>query len=379
ARNATCQNAITSLRDISFFDWPAFVEKLSLVDMTFQEAFNFQGLSFPTRDRYRHAVENLSRGSRYSQLEIARFVAKNVTAAKAQSGPDSPQADAGDCLIGPGSRAFEHQVKYSAPLRLRLARAATALGAPLYFGGMALFCVAVLSLPLSRAMITGLPMPLVLGMALLAMLPASEIAVALVNHLVMKFWPPSMLPALSLKDGVPTDLRSMVVMPVILENAGGFHELLELLELLEIHYLANPAGELFFGLLTDWPDADTEERPGEAALLQAALAGVAELNLRHGPGPGNQPRFGLHHRARRYNAAEGRWMGWERKRGKLHEFNALLRGAPATSYAGMGSPPPPSGVRYVITLDRDTLLPRGSAAKLVGTLAHPLNKARLNG
>ncbi|HXC62971.1 MAG TPA: hypothetical protein VNZ67_01375, partial [bacterium] len=375
ARNATCQNAITSLRDIAFFDWPAFVEELSLVDRILQDAFDFKALSFPTRDRYRHAVENLARGSRYSQLEIARFVAKHVAAARAQSGLDTPQADAGDCLIGPGSRAFERQIKYVPPLARRLGRAATASGAPLYFGSLALLCVLGLSVPFSSAMIAGLPPALVLGMALLALVPASEIAVALVNHAVMKSWPPSQLPALALKGGVPVELRTMVVMPVILGDAGGFHELLELLE---IHYLANPDGELFFGLLTDWPDAAAEELPGEAALLRAAQEGVAALNRLHGPGPGNEPRFGLHHRARRFNAQDGVWMGWERKRGKLHEFNRLLRGQAGTSYAGLAAAPPPKGVRYVITLDRDTLLPRGAAARLVGTLAHPLNKARLN-
>ena len=377
-RDATCANVITSLRDIAFFDWPAFVEKLSLVDQVFQSAFDFKGLSFVTRDRYRHAIEDLARGSRYSQLEIARFVAKNILAARAEGEQvDSPLADAGDYLIGPGMIAFERQVKYSAPFGLRFLRGATALGAPLYLNALALATACGIALPLGYCYIKGMRGSLALGVACLALIPATEIAVSLVNHMVMKLWRPFHLPALALTDGIPALMRTMVVMPVILEDEGGFRDLVEMLE---VHYLANPDGEVFFSLLTDWPDATSEGKEGEGALLRAALAEVQALNLKHGPGPGGIPRFGLYHRRRLYNALEKRWMGWERKRGKLLEFNRLLRGRKDTSYALQGgeSPEPPPHVRFVITLDQDTHLPRGSALKLVGALAHPLNQPRLD-
>ena len=251
-------------------------------------------------------------------------------------------------------------------------RAATALGLPLYLGSLALLTAWFLSFPLESSLSSGLRGPLALGLACLALLPASEIAMALVNHAVMKLWPARRLPALALKGGVPAELRTMVVMPVILEDRGGFQNLVEAME---VHYLANNDGEIHFALLTDWPDAQSREREGEEALLAAALASVGELNTRHGPGPGGAPRFGLYHRARRYNALDRKWMGWERKRGKLHEFNQLLRGRKDTSY---GSAVPPPKVRFVITLDQDTRLPRGSALRLIGTLAHPLNRPRLN-
>jgi cyclic beta-1,2-glucan synthetase len=377
-RDATCANVITSLRDIAFFDWPSFVEKLSLVDGVFQGAFDFQGLNFVTRDRYRHAVEDLARGSRYSQLEIARFVAKNILAARAEGEPaDSPLTDAGDYLIGPGRLVLERQIKYAPPLGLKALRGATALGAPLYLGALGLFTVLGLALPMSHALATGLGGPLALGVACLALIPATEMAVALVNHGVMKLWRPYHLAALALKDGIPATLRTMVVMPVILENERGFKDLVEMLE---VHYLANADGEIFFSLLTDWPDAAVEAKPGEDQLLGSALAEVAELNRKHGPGPGGLPRFGLYHRRRLYNPVDGVWMGWERKRGKLLEFNRLLRGSKDTSYAPQAGDAlkPPSHVRFVITLDQDTHLPRGAALKLVGALAHPLNQPRLN-
>ena len=144
---------------------------------------------------------------------------------------------------------------------------------------------------------------------------------------------------------------------------------------MEVHFLANPDGDLRFALLTDWVDAPSERMPGDEALL-ATMAAIDRLNDRHGEAPGGGARFLLFHRARRWNPAQGGWMGWERKRGKLHELNALLRGSTDTSLLDMrrASSVPPPGVRYVITLDSDTRLPRGAAARLVGTMAHPLNQ-----
>src|SRR5262249_22002158 len=150
----------------------------------------------------------------------------------------------------------------------------------------------------------------------------------------------------------------------------------EQVDRLEIHHLANADGALSFGLLSDWTDAATERAPGDDQLLDAAAAAIAALNRRHGPGPGGEPRFFLLHRRRVFAPGEARRMGWERKRGKMHERNRLLRGATDTTFVAVEGRPPaaPAGVRYVITLDADTRLPRGAAARLVGTMAYPLNR-----
>ena len=377
-RNATCKNVITSLRHIALADWPTFVERVSQVDEIFRAAFDFQGLSFATRDRYRHAVEDLARGSRYSQIEIARLAVRNVLESQPSgAGEAGKNLDVGEFLIGPSRRGFERQIGFIAPLRLRFGRGATALGAPLYLGSLALVTAGILFIPMEASLLRGMGGLLAVALAFLAVLPASEIAVALVNHFAMNLWPPFSLPALGLKSGIPAALRTMVVIPVILEDEGGFRDLIETLE---VHYLANPRGEVHFGLLTDWADAPVQEREGEGPLLAHAHAQMAELNRRHGPSPGGEARFGLYHRRRRFNAVDGIWMGWERKRGKLMEFNRLLKGAQDTGYGdgSDGTGRPPTGVRYVITLDQDTCLPRGSVVRLVGAMAHPLNRPRLS-
>ena len=181
---------------------------------------------------------------------------------------------------------------------------------------------------------------------------------------------------MELRHGIPEELRTIVVMPTLLTSP---EEIAEHVENLEVHYLANPDDELRFALLSDWLDAPCETLPGDDDLLAMAKDGIARLNKKYGPTPGGE-RFFLLHRKRVWNECDGKWMGWERKRGKLHELNQLLRGSTSTTFVSMDECPLANlaGVRYVITLDADTRLPRGAAARLVGTMAHPLNRPRFS-
>ena len=204
-----------------------------------------------------------------------------------------------------------------------------------------------------------------------AFFPAADLAIALTNRRVMERVRPAPLPKLALRDGVPGDLRTLVTVPTLLTSEAN---VLEQIDQLEIHYLANPDDELRFALASDWIDAPAETMPSDEALLAAARDGIARLNARHGPAEDGGPRFFLLHRRRVWNEGEGAWIGWERKRGKLHELNRLLRGATDTTFLLPAGPRAvPEGIRYVITLDADTRLPSGAARELVGTMAHPLN------
>ena len=231
----------------------------------------------------------------------------------------------------------------------------------------------VLGVPLWWSAEAGAPVPVLLLLAIVAIVPASEVAVAAVNWLVTHLLGPRPLPRLELAAGVPYELRTLVVVPTLLADEAHIEAQVSLLE---VHFLGNADGDVRFALLTDWTDAPSERVPEDDALLAAAAAAIDRLNERHGEAPGGGARFLLFHRERRWNPTQGVWMGWERKRGKLHELNALLRGSTSTSMLDTGRPSsiPPSGVRYVITLDSDTRLPRGAAARLVGAMAHPLNR-----
>jgi cyclic beta-1,2-glucan synthetase len=370
--NVSVRNVVTSMRLISAFDWPEFVESVSLVDEVLRKDGNFGEKDFVTRDSYRHSIENLARGSNYSELEIAERAARHVALARAKpddgADPDyQRRMETGYYLISKGRFEFERELGYRVGWKRRLLR--------LYV--RAAVTALVLALPLLHSKTKGLSVAGLVVIGLLAAIPASDLAIALINRAVTDSFGPRPLPRLDLHTGIPIHLRSMVAVPTMLSSA---QEIQEQVERLEVHYLANPDGHIHFALLSDWADAPSESMPGDDDLLAAAVSGIAGLNKQHGPMPDGSVRFYLFHRKRVWNESEGKWMGWERKRGKLHELNQILRGSTETHFvATQGTPPEaPTGIRYVITLDADTRLPRGAAYRLVGTMAHPLNMPTFN-
>ncbi|WP_200388957.1 GH36-type glycosyl hydrolase domain-containing protein [Thiocapsa imhoffii] len=369
AANTTVRNIITSMRAISAFDWRDFIERVSLVDACLRGHPGYGMMDFLTRDRYRHAIEDLARRSSYSELAIAQLAIAKFRASASEGAPEISVPDPGHYLIGDGRAAFEEEIGFRPLFRQRLLRAAMAHAGTAYPGGIeVLTTLLLLALPLGAGVAAGLGWFPLLIIGFCAVFPASDIATDLVNRAVVALLPPRHLPRLALAAGVPESLRTCVVVPTMFTSERGVEQQVEQME---VRYLANPDGAVTFALLSDWADADQEHMPGDAALLERAVAGVAALNAKYA-----QERFFVFHRRRRWNPSEGKWMGWERKRGKIHEFNRLLRGATDTSFLPTAERPllAPAGVRYVITLDADTRLPIGAVAQLVGTAAHPLNR-----
>ena len=380
AANLTVRNVITSMRAIAAFDWRRFVEDVSLVDATLRQYPGFVAMDFATRDRYRHAIEDLAKGASCSEIDVAAAaIAKAQPLQVGAHGslepqPDPRSLDPGFYLIAAGREALERELGCRIGLRDRVRRALLAHATPAYLGAILILTLAATALPVAASAEAGVTGVWLLVMGLLSLLPASDMAIALCNRVVTNVFRPRPLPRLALRDGIPAPLRTFVVMPTMLTSK---REIAEHVERLETHYLSNRDGDVFFALLTDWRDADSETDTHDAELLAAAEDGIATLNARYGPAEeAGTSRFFLLHRARRWNPGERKWMGWERKRGKLHEFNRLLRRATDTSFVALGGKPQrvPSGVRYVVTVDADTKLPIGAVKRLVGTAAHPLNR-----
>jgi cyclic beta-1,2-glucan synthetase len=400
AANITVRNIITSMRWLSSIDWPGFFESVSLVDEVFRAVPGFAAMDFHTRDKYRAAVEELSRGSSKSELEVAREAvrlaceaAREPPGTTSQTGPTEmeamrredpsglfaiprrPEEDPGYHLVSRGRFAFERRLGFRVPWRVRIRRAWRAHATSGYFGLIALLTALLLSGPLYLTSGAGAGLPILMVLGILALVPASDVAVSLIHRLVTDVVPPRLLSKLELVHGVPAELRTMVVVPTLL---GSHADVEESVERLEVHFLANPDGHLHFALLTDWNDAPHEHMPGDENLLTELADEIARLNEQHGSPPGGGERFMVLHRRRLWNEKEDKWIGWERKRGKLHELNRLLRGATDTTFIPINGKPPsaPDGVRYVITLDADTRLPKTAAYRLVGAMAHPLNRPR---
>ena len=383
ATHATVRNVITSMRLLSAVRWSDFFETVSLVHAALCDGTRVADMDFPTRDRYRHAVEELSKGSRLDELAVARRAVRMARGAaenrEAAAPPeDFRRTDPGYYLISKGRARLEQEIEFRIPGKEWLRRAWFRAATPLYLGAIALGTAAILGVPLVLTALGGAPEATLLLLALAALVPASDLAIELINRHVTSLVGPRRLPKLEFSAGVTAEARTFVVIPMLLTDAA---EVAEVGRRLEVHFLANPDSELRFALLSDLPDASTETLPGDAALVEAARAAIRELNDEHGPAAGGGDRFWLFHRRRAWNPSEGVWMGWERKRGKLRELNRLLRGAADTSFVDpeAGAPAAPAGVRYVITLDADSRLPREAARRLVGTIAHPLNRPVFDG
>ena len=367
----TVANSITSLRAIARLDWKGFVESQSIVEQILREdpAGIHALMTFETRDRYRHVVERIAKRTRQPEADVAR-AAIALARDAAQGAPDDPRVlHVGYYLIDEGLPALEAVADYRPAIGERLSRGVLAHAMPVYFGSILLFLVGFLAflvwvLPPAGA-------SAMLTVALLALIPASEMAVAAVNQLVTWLVRPRIIPKLDMREnGILEEYRTAVVVPTLF---GSLDAVREALEHLEIQYLANRDPRLHFALLSDFTDATAETLPTDEAIVQAAVDGIRELNTRYAGGADDV--FYLFHRPRKWNASERVWMGWERKRGKLAQFNAFLRGGARDAFTTIvGDVDPLGDARFVITLDSDTVLPHDAAQILVGTLAHPLNR-----
>ena len=373
ADQASMANSIASLRFINATEWHRFVETHSVTEeiLSGDPAGVYKRMDFTTRDEYRHVVEILARRLHIDEEEIAR-TAVALASTKHDILIANVATHVGYMLVDDGKPHLERALRRNLVARFSPQR--TLWGAKLlvYLGSIALFTVAVATWFVIKLQRTSDLSWWVL--ILCAALAASQCAIAVVNWLTSIIRRPRTLPRMDFEHGIPEECRTMVVVPTLLTTP---QRIAELIEGLELRYLANRDQNLWFGLLTDFCDAEQEHIEGDETLLELASTGIKELNVKYGNGA--HGRFFLFHRPRLFNPQEGCWMGRERKRGKLEDFNALLCGDDRNRFSRiMGDVSQMTSVRFVITLDTDTDLPWGSGWRLVGAAAHPLNRPVLD-
>ncbi len=377
ANQVSVSSSIGSLRFLDTMVWRDFVESSSLVESVLRQdpSRSYALMDFASRDRYRHVVEDLARLARIDEVEVARAAIELARGSLSAADGDTRGTHVGTYLVDEGRRSLVERL----PTLPALARARLEWSRPvwtgIYFGliiglTLALTALAMASLP-------PLPLPGALLAALAIGVAASQLAVHAANATATSWHPPLILPRLDFSKQIPERWRTLVVVPTLLTDVAAVEQLLEGLE---GRFLGNQGENLYYGLLTDFTDAPAAEMPGDAALIDAITTGIQALDAQYGGG-----RFYLFHRPRMWNAREGVWMGYERKRGKLDALNRLLRGGghqdgasePAFSLV-LGDLEPLRSTAFVITLDTDTRLPMDAGHKLVGTMAHPLNRPRFD-
>ncbi len=366
--NLTTGNIITSLRRIDDVYWQGWFESLSAVDRTLQAGSDFSLLDSSTRNRYRDSIEAIARRGKIPETSVAKAAIDLAasSASRLDTGTD-PRSDVGYFLVGKGKPQLRLTVGSPAPFGSSLLRRYRSWG--WFAAGFPNFAttLAIIALAATFLAYNGVSLWAALPLLILFALPASDAAAAFVQTAAALVFKPDHLPGYELKDGIPDHARTLVAIPCLITNHDTVDELVRNLEL---HYLANPQGAVLFALLSDWRDSDHEETPADQEILAYAQQEIDRLDQSY---PRTGRRFYLLHRKRQFNPGEGVWMGWERKRGKLHELNLLLRGDKDTSYF----PPAqalPDDVKYVLTVDSDTRLPLNSVAALVGKAVHPLNR-----
>ena len=366
-------NSITSLRDIGRRDWRHFVEKQSTTEAVLRTDPSgfYPMMTFATRDLYRHVVERIAKRSGHRETSVAQWAIDLARSARPE--PELEPLDVhqhvGYYLIDDGLAELERVAGYTPTVGERIERAVHAYPNIVFLGGLGtLVLLTTMAIVLLVQSDTRQSFVILL---LLAFFPALDIAVSVLNQLVTALLPPRLLPRLDLDThGVPAAYRTAVVMPTLLATVD---DVRESLETLEVQFLANREPQLHFAILSDFTDASSEHVAGDDDIIAAAVDGIRQLNARYVSDGSEQ--FHLLHRPRRWNASEGVWMGWERKRGKLADFNRLVRGETSDAFSIMaGDTNALMGVKYVITLDGDTMLPPDGAPSLVGAIAHPLNR-----
>ncbi len=375
ADQVSISNSIGSLRFLSSMDWREFVETMSAVDHILREdpGDSYARMDFATRDRYRHVVERTARKGVLTETEVARQAIALAHAAATQNGADDRRAHVGYYLIGAGLEQLQTTAAVGWSMRRRVQRLAMTFPVTIYLGAILSITALATWGVLAEAYRSGAhhwhPLWLAL-LGLLAAWPASQFAQSIVNWLAPLLVAPRLLPRMDMSGGIPPESRTLVVVPTLLLTPAGTESLAEALE---VRFLANQDVNLRFCLLTDFADAPSETMPEDGLLLESATRLMAALNLKYPRAGGDN--FLLLHRPRRWNPEEAVWMAYERKRGKLGDLNAFLRGAgPDAFCAVVGNVDGLINTRYVITLDTDTELPRDAARQFVATMAHPLNR-----
>ena len=377
ADQVSISNSIGSLRLLSTQDWREFVEAMSVVDSTLRNdpAVAYASMDFASRDGYRHMVESIAKVCvNTSKLAEASVADKAIELARASAetlGKTDRRSHVGYYLIDRGRHELEQACGAHLPFTTRLRRGASRTPLLWYLGAITLLTLLLSAGLVARAWLNGVNVWVLLLTGLLALLATGQLATALVNWLTTSLASPRPLPRMDFSNGIPPQYRTLVAVPTLLSSPQNVEHLVEALE---VRFLANRNAHLHFALLTDFRDAAEETLPQDASLLALAAERITALNTQYAAG--RDDVFFLLHRPRRWNPHDRIWMGYERKRGKLADLNTLLRTGRSDAFSLLiGDIASLAGVKYVITLDTDTQLPREAAQQFIGAMAHPLNQA----
>jgi len=367
------RSLILSLKEISDMNWEDFFEEVSVLDYYLRRdpAKIYTGMDFYSRDKYRHEIEKIAKKLKVSEKRVA----KSVLYIAVNESDKSRRAHIGDIIFGEKKEKLYESIQNKRKFSYKRSEKLKKVKGILYFASL---------ISLSGLMVAGLVYlanyfsPNIeswktIVLAVISLIPVTGISIEIVNKIMTSIIPPAPVLSMDFSEGIPKSHRTIVAMPVLLENEK---QIEDYTQKMERYYLGNKHENLYFAILGDFSDATERQIPEDEKIIGYAKQCIEKLNEKY---PSESMRFSLFIRYRKYNDSQGCWMGWERKRGKLEEFNELILGSENTSYEVMVCDKKIlKSFRYVITLDADTELIRESAHRLVGVMAHPINRPVLN-
>ncbi|WP_411679001.1 GH36-type glycosyl hydrolase domain-containing protein [Clostridium thailandense] len=368
-------NSITGIREVVALNWKESFEKLSYVESILKEdpLHIYENMDFESRDYYRHKIEKLSKYMRVPESFIAKKAIECSHEAADSETSNEYEKHVGYYIVDKGVECLQRKINFKGKgpeYRFIKENVNNYIGI-IVFGTLVLSALVTYIGYYSNPVVSTWRYVVII---LAALIPSSEIVISIFNWSISKLIEPSFIPKIEFKDTIPEEFSSMVVIPTLLNNES---RVKSLVNDMEVYYLANRDKNLYFALLGDFKDSKNEQEENDTNIIEAALKSIKELNEKYSEN--DEDIFYFFNRYRQYNPKEEIYIGWERKRGKLTEFNNLVKGRKDTSYnVSSGSIEKLNKLKYIITLDADTQLPRGSARKLIGAMAHVLNKPYLD-
>ncbi len=376
----TIGNCILSLKYVSGLNWVDLFDEASFLEKILRQDPNgtYILMNINSRNYYRSQIEKLAKAYGVSELHIAREaigLAQRACVGNSEDINDENKhkrrSHVGYYLVGDGVRILENRQKGKLRAYAKVTRLAKSHTGIIYIGSIGILTMLMVTYVIDYAMnsLGGNNLNFAVLAGVVVIIPASEIAISIVNWVVCRMKKPAVFPRFELKEGIPDIMSTMVVIPALLTDEK---RVVELLENMENHYLSNTEENLYFALIGAFKDSEESSTTDDKNVLNEAFEGIKTLNLKYAKE--GKDKFYFCNRIRKFNVTDNNWTGWERKRGALMEFNEMLLGSQETSFSVCTSElPPTTNIKYIITLDADTVLPLGMAKKMIGTMAHPLN------
>lgn len=356
---------ISSLRLIDAVEWKNYFNNTSKVEEILREdpAGTYENMDFKTKDHYRHRVEELSRILNIYELNLAKKVLE-LSQKAINEDRELFKTHVGYYLIDDGVDELLEKFYEKRKVDYKMSQSK-------YLIMILLITLLINFGVLTLTYLTGVrftPLEYIIAF-LIMIIPSSEITIALFNWNIAKIVPPTHIPRMDFKDGIPEEEKTIVIIPSLLTSK---ERTKELLRQLEVYYLANRDKNIYYALLGDFKDSITENNSMDKEINQQGIKEVKRLNKKYFKD--SKDHFFFLNRKRIFNEKEKVYMGYERKRGKIMEFIALLKNDGKTTYNVISSNIDSlKNAKYIITLDADTVLPMGAAKSLIEAMSHVLN------